>query len=210
MNSDFANPLAALRRFTRPAPQGERCELCSAPLGPEHPHLVELAGRKLLCACGPCAILFSGQTAARYRRVPDRIRLLADFHLGDDQWDRLAIPTGLAFFFYSSAAGRVAACYPSPGGPTEAALELECWDDIVRDNPVLKEMEPDTEALLVNRIGSAREHYLVGIDKCYELVGLIRSHWQGFSGGPEVWQQIEQFFAGLKQRSSPMSGATYA
>ena len=44
----------------------------------------------------------------------------------------------------------------------------------------LKNMEPDVEALLVNRIGHARawtsEYFLVPIDQCYKLVGLIRSH----------------------------------
>jgi hypothetical protein len=54
------------------------------------------------------------------------------------------------------------------------------------------------EALLVSRIGAAREYYRLGIDKCYELVGLIRTHWRGLSGGPAVWEAIQRFFAGLR------------
>jgi hypothetical protein len=62
-------------------------------------------------------------------------------------------------------------------------------------------MEQDVEALLVNRSRGAREHFLVPMDKCYSLVGLIRMHWRGFSGGKEVWEEIEQFFEELRRRS---------
>ena len=37
----------------------------------EHPHLVEPAERRLLCACTACGVLFS-EPGLRYRRVPDR------------------------------------------------------------------------------------------------------------------------------------------
>lgn len=121
--------------------------------------------------------------------------------MADATWDELLIPVGMAFFFYSSADGRVMAFYPSPAGPTESLLTLEAWEEVVRDNPVLKEMEPDVEALLVNRLKGAQEYYLTPIDKCYELVGLIRSNWRGLSGGSEVWKEIQDFFDRLKARS---------
>ena len=38
----------------------EHCELCSACLAQEHPHLVELVSRQILCACDACAMLFDG------------------------------------------------------------------------------------------------------------------------------------------------------
>ena len=57
------------------------------------------------------------------------------------------------------------------------------------------------EALLVNRAKGAREHFLVPMDECYSLVGLIRIHWRGFSGGQEVWEEIDRFFEALKGRS---------
>ena len=67
-------------------------------------------------------------------------------------------------------------------------------------------MESDVEGLLVNRLGysrgySAAEYYLLPIDECYKLVGLIRMHWKGLSGGTEVWKQLGEFFASLKARS---------
>jgi hypothetical protein len=63
---------------------------------------------------------------------------------------------------------------------------------------VITELQPDIEALLVNRIGGANDGYLVSIDECYRLVGVIRLGWHGFSGGDEVWGEIARFFAGLK------------
>jgi hypothetical protein len=107
----------------------------------------------------------------------------------------------MAFFFYSAPAGRVVAFYPSPMGPTESLLKLGAWEELEEANPVLKGMERDVEALLVNRARGAREHFLVPMDKCYSLVGVIRTHWRGFSGGREVWEEIRRFFDELRERS---------
>ena len=54
--------------------------------------------------------------------------------------------------------------------------------------------------LLVNRLGELPEHYRVGVDLCYELVGVVRMHWRGLSGGTAVWAEIGKFFARLKER----------
>ena len=67
-------------------------------------------------------------------------------------------------------------------------------------------IDHDVEALLVNRLGysrgySAPEYYQLPIDECYKLVGLIRAHWSGLSGGAEVWQQIGEFFRNIKGRA---------
>ena len=110
------------------------------------------------------------------------------------------IPIGMAFFFHSTPDGKVVAIYPSPAGPTESLLDLESWQDIVRDNAVLQKMNSDVEALLVNRVGQSREYFLVPIDECYKLVGLIRANWRGLSGGTEVWREIAGFFNELKER----------
>ena len=117
------------------------------------------------------------------------------------------VPISMAFFFHSTPDARVVAFYPSPAGATESLLPLETWTEIEDANPVLKEMEPDVEALLVNRVGHARgfsaaEYYVLPIDECYKLVGLIRANWRGLSGGTEVWQEIGEFFDGLKQRAT--------
>jgi Family of unknown function (DUF5947) len=175
--------------------------MCAAELAAEHQHLIEPASRQLACACDACAILFSGQAEMKYRRVPRRVRFLSDFRMTDGQWDSLMLPIQLAFFFNSTPEGKTIALYPSPAGPTESLLGLDTWDEITQDNPILKEMEPDTEALLVYRVGGTHEYYLVPIDECYKLVGLIRAHWRGLSGGTEVWREIKGFFDGLKERA---------
>ena len=126
----------------------------------------------------------------------------ADFRLTDAQWEDLHLPINLAFFFHSTRAGRVVAVYPSPAGGTESLLTLEAWQQLEEDNPVLREFEPDVEALLVNRLGPAREHYRAPIDACYRLVGLIRTSWRGLSGGAEVWQEISRFFADLNPNAT--------
>jgi hypothetical protein len=189
---------AALRRFVRERAQPERCELCNLELPPDHQHLIEPAGRRLLCCCDACAILFSDQQDSRFRRVPRRARRLPDFQLNDAQWESLLIPISLAFFFYSSPDGRVVAFYPSPAGATESLLDLETWAELVQANPILAELEPDVEALLVNRIGAAPQYYRAPIDECYKLVGLIRTHWRGLSGGAEAWAEIGRFFDRLR------------
>jgi len=181
----------------------EYCDLCGEPIPPEHRHLLEVSTREIMCACRPCSILFDSEAASegRYRLVPDRHLFLEDFEMSDVQWERLRIPVDMAFFFYSTPAERVAAFYPSPMGPTESLLKLSTWEELEKYNPVLEGMERDVEALLVNRVRGAREHFLVPIDECYSLVGLIRMRWRGLSGGTEVWEKIVGFFEELRERS---------
>jgi hypothetical protein len=160
-------------------------------------------------------MLFSGQAGTKYKRVPRDIRLLADFQLTDAEWDGLLIPINLAFFFQNSIDSRVSALYPSPAGATESLLPLEAWSSIVQANPALNQLEADVEALLVNRVGQARgtaaaEYYIVPIDACYKLVGLIRIHWRGLSGGTEVWQEIGNFFTDLRHKAKVVTEATHA
>jgi hypothetical protein len=111
------------------------------------------------------------------------------------------IPINLAFFYQDTAAGKVRAMYPSPAGATESLLSLESWEEIRAQNALLQSMEPDVEAFLVNRVGGNAEYLLAPIDTCFHLVGLIRLHWKGLSGGTEVWQHIQQFFDGLRARA---------
>ncbi len=201
-------PLAALQRFARRRTPAEQCELCSAQIAPDphHQHLLDPQSRQLLCACDPCATLFSGQAKTKYRRVPRDVAALMDFQMSDAQWNELLVPVGMAFFFYNSAEERVMALYPSPAGATESLLTLESWQEIKRDNPVLDKMEPDVEGLLVNRTrrgeSSSAAYYLVPIDQFYRLVGLIRSNWRGLSGGSEVWREIGEFFERLEKHST--------
>ncbi|MGA9509506.1 MAG: DUF5947 family protein [Candidatus Sulfotelmatobacter sp.] len=207
VQTGYENAFGALRQFIRPRKRDmERCELCSAEVSSGHPHLIEPGTRKLFCTCDACAILFSGM-GTKYKRVPRRVLALQNFHLSDGQWESLMVPISMAFFFRSTPDARVVAFYPSPAGATESLLPLETWKDIKDANPILLDVESDVEALLVNRVGHARgftaaEYYVLPIDECYKLVGLIRANWRGLSGGTEVWQEIGQFFDGLKRRAT--------
>ena len=215
-NRKTFSALSSLRRFAqeesekkaaevavREQATQEVCELCGEVIPPEHRHLLNVSSREIMCSCRACSILFYEESASegRYRLIPDRYLFLEDFEMGDVQWESLRIPVDMAFFFYSAPAERVVAFYPSPMGPTESLLKLGTWEELEEANPVLKGMERDVEALLVNRARGEREHFLVPMDKCYSLVGLIRMHWRGFSGGQEVWEEIRRFFEELRERS---------
>ena len=197
----------AQRQATQREAALERCEMCSAPIAPEHRHLLDVRNRELLCACQACSILFDRPQASEghYRLVPDRRLSIGDFAMDDVAWAELRLPVEMAFFFHSSAEGRVMAYYPSPMGPTESLLGLDAWSSLEDANPVLRTLAPDVEALLVNRAQGARGHWLVPIDECYGLVGLIRTHWRGLTGGTEVWQEIRRFHEELDRRSRPAS-----
>jgi hypothetical protein len=129
----------------------------------------------------------------------------------DAQWNNLVIPINLAFFFHSSIEGRIVALYPSPAGAVESLLPLDSWNATVEKNPVLGHLQSDIEALLINRIDRKEEgvparYYIAPIDECYKLVGILRSHWKGLSGGAEAWEEIERFFSDLDARSERVGG----
>ena len=77
----------------------------------------------------------------------------------------------------------IVALYPSPAGATESELHFETWDRLGRLNPVLGELEPDAEALIVNRMADPPQFAIAPIDRCYMLVGLVKARWEGISGG---------------------------
>src|ERR1700761_4351936 len=192
---------SVLRQFARRRrSSAERCELCSAELPPLHSHLLEPMKRQILCACEACAFLFCGQSAAHYLRIPRRIALLSDFQMTGMQWEALMIPINLAFFYRDGASGRMIAMYPSPAGATESLLSLESWGENHAENQALQTMQPNVEAFLVNRVSPTPEYFIVPIDECYRLVGIIRMHWKGLAGGTEVWKHIQQFFDSLRAR----------
>jgi len=183
----------------------ERCDLCGAPIAAAHRHLLDVPARELMCACRACAVLFDRGVAGggHYRLVPDRRLRVEDFALDDVAWADLRLPVDLAFFVRDTAAGRVRAYYPGPMGATESLLGLDTWAQLEAANPVLATLEPDVEALLVDRAQGARHHLIVPIEDCFALVGLIRMHWKGLTGGREVWTEIAGFFEGLDRRARP-------
>jgi hypothetical protein len=204
-----SSALAGLRRIIseRPAPVvGERCEMCAEPITDDHPHVVDLESRALMCTCRGCYLLFTAEDAKlRYRAVPDRYLSFPDVTLDAREYDELEIPVGLAFLFNSSVLDRTVAFYPGPAGATESELPLEAWARVVEANPQLALLRADVEALLLRGTdrGSEFSCHLVPIDACYALVGQLRRLWRGFDGGAEAHQAMDDFFAEMAARSRP-------
>ncbi|MDA0164889.1 DUF5947 family protein [Solirubrobacter ginsenosidimutans] len=153
----------------------EHCELCGTPIPADHRHVLELATRDVKCACRPCGLLF--ERSDRMKLIPGDVRRVGDIDLG--------LPVEIVFCVRINGATK--AFYPSPVGPTESLLAVD---------PGV-ELADDVEALLVNR-GHA---WIVGIDVCFALVGVVRTHWRGLTGGAEVRRELDTFFAGLDRRS---------
>jgi hypothetical protein len=186
--------------------RGQPCELCAVPVGDDHGHVVNLESRALLCTCRSCHLLITTDEAAgRFRSVPERYLYAPEFRMSATDWEELQIPVRMAFFFDNSALGHSVAFYPSPGGATESELPLETWGRVLTANPGLADARPDVEALLVDRSTEGFSCYLVPVDACYELVGLVRLTWKGFAGGQEAWEAIDGFFAALRRRGQEVS-----
>jgi hypothetical protein len=210
MNSGTAarlgNSIATLQRLARRPEEAEVCEFCSVGLPGAHRHVLETDRRRIVCACDGCALRFYN-VVGRWKLIPRDARLLLGFQMSDAQWDSLSLPIQLAFFVQSTPAGRIVALYPSPAGATESSMTVSNWAGIIEANRMLADMQPDVEALLTNRLNDQREYFLAPIDTCFELVGLIRLHWRGFSGGDEVWRQIDAFFCRLRDNSAPAAAS---
>ncbi len=196
---------AAPRADGTRAPAQERCDICNAPIPDDHRHLLHLEERRILCSCEACWALHSGD--AEYRPTGMRTIWLEEFECSEEVWGGFQIPIGLAFFMRSTVTGGVVAFYPSPAGATESELSLEAWDALVHRNPVLEELDPDAEALVVNRLSTPPAYAIVPIDDCYALVGLIKSRWEGISGGSAIEQAVPEFFAAMKARAITAAGA---
>ncbi len=194
-----------------PEPAGERCEMCAELIADDHQHVVNVAGRQLMCVCRACYLLFTDSNAElRYRAVPDRYLSFPDFALDRRAWEALQIPVGVAFFFTNSALGRTVAFYPGPAGATESELDLDVWDAISGADPRVSLLADDVEALLVRvpETDSSQDgefaqpqSYLVPIDACYEFVGRLRMLWRGFDGGQQAREFIDSFFSQIAARA---------
>jgi hypothetical protein len=180
-----------------------RCDLCAEPLpyGYAHRHVVQLATGGVSCACRACAVLFDhGATSSGgYRLLPQERRRLDDCHIDDAVWAGLGVPVSLAFFTRSGETGEVTAAYPSPLGALRATVPPDSWQEVETCHPDLRGAVSDVCALLVNRAQGASEHWLVPLDDCFRLVAVVRAHWKGLDGGPEVRQRIEDFFRALPE-----------
>lgn len=175
---------------------GERCDLCGTAVTDRHRHLFDTERVEVMCACQACSLLFDKDAASdgHYRLLPTRRVRLAAFST-----KTLGVPVGLAFFIRRPK-GAVTAHYPSPAGATQWEVEAEAWRDVVAGTPALAALEADVEALLVNTARGQQHHWIVPIDDCFRLVAVVRTTWEGLSGGSRVWPEIDSFFAALTEQ----------
>jgi hypothetical protein len=181
--------------------QAEVCDICGAGIPDDHRHLLHLVERRIVCSCEACWAMRSGE--GDYRPTGNRTRWLPDLQVPDDLWASFQIPIGLAFFMDSTVTSCVVALYPSPGGATESELHFESWNRMRDLNPALRDLEPDIEGLVVNRLSDPPAYAIAPIDRCYALTGLIKAHWEGISGGPAVEAAVIRFFEELRAQAVP-------
>ncbi len=181
----------------------ERCDLCKTTIPEDHRHLLNLVERRIECVCESCWALRSGD--AEYRPTGGRTLWLPTLELPDELWASFEIPIGLAFFMDSSITGCVVALYPSPGGATESELHFSSWSRMVELNPILTNLEPDIEGLIVNRLADPPAYAIAPIDRCYALTGTIKVSWEGISGGSKVREAVSNFFQELRTQARDTS-----
>ncbi len=194
----------AAERRVPATPAVERCDLCSEELLETHPHLFDNNEKTVLCTCAVCALLFPQRADAtgRYRFIPETSTQLPDLVFDELTWNALEIPVHVAYFVRSPQTGRVVAYYPSPVGAVESLLNLDAWQELEQRNPELGKLVDDTQALLVNGTGDVAEGWIVGIDVCYRLIAVMRTHWRGLRGGDGVRAELERFFDELRASST--------
>lgn len=196
-----SSAISKLRKIAVPLPEREieRCIFCGRDLPGDHRHLVDISSMKFMCTCEVCMITMVEKE--NFKTLPTRYHQLEGFNLPDGLWSDFLIPVNMAFFVENTARNGTVAYYPAPTGATESKLKMEPWNELQQLNPVLNGLIPDLEALLINRLDDSGQYYIVPIDSCYKLIGMIRMTWKGIFGGSEVNNVIREFFNELKQKS---------
>ena len=160
-----SSPGARRRRRRRGRPRALRP--CSAPIAPEHRHLLDLDQRELMCACRACSLLFDrgAAGAATTGSCPTggcgSTASSSTTLAGRSCGSRSTWPS-------SSAARKRAGAWSRSTRARWARRSRCCGSRPGRSSrpttPCSPTLEPDVEALLVNRARGARRHWLVPID----------------------------------------------
>lgn len=188
--------------FARSAAWQERCELCGTPVAARHCHVIDTGRRGLLCACRACFLLCTRRPTARYRAVPERYLWDPRRPIARLDWRGLGIPARFAFFLHCGT--RVTAFQPGPAGAAETTLPPGLWAELATAHPLLATAEPDVEAIVLRGADHGTDCFLVPVDVCYRLAGVVRRYWTGGDGGPEVHERVGELFAEIEQRAEPL------
>ena len=93
----------------------------------------------------------------------------------------------------------VADMLPDDEHRLKTTSSFETWNRLADMNPVLRDLEPDAEALIVNRMSDPPVFAIAPIDRCYMLVGIVKSAWEGISGGAGLESAIDGYFEELRR-----------
>ena len=201
LGGDRAKMISSLRGLSRPpsprrhgdGPDVEVCELCGTELPQNHRHLLQLTERRILCACATCWASALG----RPRAAPDRAAASSGSRTsscprscGRSCRSRSGSPSSCA----RASPTRWSPCTRAPRAPPSPSSTCPPGRSSSELNPILTGIEPDAEALVVNRIADPHEFVIAPIDECYGLVGAIKVSWEGISGGPALEREVPAFF----------------
>ena len=148
---------AACARDRRPRPRRggpeERCDLCGAALPGRPPPPAAPRGARDRLRLRDAAARCAAATPPTGRRASASSGCRSSTS-PTSSGPRFAIPIGLAFFLRARRGGEVVALYPSPAGATECELDLRRWERLVARTRCSADLEPDAEALVVDRLGA--------------------------------------------------------
>ena len=138
-----------------------------------------------------------------YRLIPTRHLALLDFQVTGELWTGPGQSRKIVYLLRSSEARCVLAVYLDPAGIQESVLDLESWKMLLTRNPLLDSLEPDVEVLLINRMEQAPACFIVPIDTCSRLTGLLTARLRGMESSRKLWRAIDAFFADMQATASP-------
>ena len=211
-----AELVSSLRQLARPAAAADRDERRTAPAATARPARAATCAATRYrptivtscsspsaasCACARAAWRFARATPSCARRGT-RVVWLDDFELSDELWarsrSRSASPSSCATAPPAASSRSIRA---RPGRPSRSSTS-DAWEELGPPTRCSIDLEPDAEALIVNRMAEPPQHAIAPIDECYRLVGLIKASWEGISGGAGPEEAIAAFFDELRARSA--------
>ena len=208
MNSNGNVVFSAFRHLVRKRVPEESCDLCSAPLDSKACPPSRRRATQVMCACTPCAVLFT-DSMTRFRGISSAdVRHLPDCCLTHEDLGGVGY-SDQSCFCVSFQRDRADDCLISkPWGRNRASLPADVWEEIVTHEPRLAKMQDDVQAFLVNRLAEPYQYYMAPIDKCFELVGTVRLYWKGFTGGTESGNRSRTCLLDSRQppNADPRSG----
>ena len=168
-----------------PEPRAGEVRVCAPrPWPPRTSTWSKLQSRRLVCAARPARCSSAASKSGLSPRAAATSSSCPTSASPTPQWESLLIPISLAFFFHSTPAERVRGRISQSGRGHRIALGI--WKPGRRwstRTPCWPRCNPTSRPCWSIAWAAQRSYYRVPIDECYKLVGLIRVHWRGLSGG---------------------------